>query len=229
MTELTYRDDIKQISVAYSHLGHRFLLGDVETARFLYGNAWRESPPLIKTISQLQLCLTAAEIEKDAAGVYCDEFLYYWGMIGIGEVSRLISKDIGAAMICFKKIIKNIPKAEARLAFIGLLVSEEPNKSENNVARLEVLRHWASKKDFFSWIVLSKIIFYQFLEEKQEDNFEPPIRVLRLLTSPCQMGHPVAIKFYNEMVDHMVSIGASNAYYKHIDESCIVTDSLYDL
>ena len=234
MPELACMDDITQISVAYSYLGHRFLSGDVEIAKFLYGNAWKERPPLIKTISQLQSCLTAVEIEEDTTGIYCDEFLYYWGMVCIGEVSPLIFKDLGTAEICFKRILKTIPKAEARLAFIGLLVSEEFNKSERNVARIEVLRKWANKKDYFSWIALSKIIFYQFLEEnlaqEQEDTIQQlPIRALHLLTLPCQKGHPVAIKFFNEIVGCMASIGGSNVCDKQIDESSIITDILYDI
>ena len=229
MTGLTCMDDITQISAAYSYLGNNFLSGDVETAKFLYGNAWKESPPLIKTISQLQYCLTAVEIEEDTTGIYGDEFLYYWGMICIGEVSNLISKDLGAAEICFKRIIKTIPKAEARLAFIGMLVSEELNKSERNVARIEILRKWANKKDFFSWIVLSRIIFYQFLKEEQEDGLKLPIRALRLLTLPCQKGHPVAIKFFNEIVGYMAGIGVPNACEKRIDKSFVIADTLYDL
>ena len=38
MTGLACMDDITQISVAYSYLGHRLLSGDVEIAKFLYGN-----------------------------------------------------------------------------------------------------------------------------------------------------------------------------------------------
>ncbi len=115
------------------------------------------------------------------------------------------------------------------MAFIELLLSEEINKSENNVARLEVLRKWASKKDYFSCVALSKIIFFQYLQERQEDNFDAPLRNLQLLVSPCQYGYPVAIRFYNEMMKHLAELNVPNDSGKHIDESHIAAHSLYDL
>jgi len=211
MVEFAFMNDIAQISAAYSYLGNRFLLGDVEIAKFLYGNAWKESPPLIRTISQLQFRLTAVEIEDDTKGIYDKEFLYYWGMLCIGEVSRLFSDDLVAATLCFKKISKTVPKAEARLAYIELLITEEPYKSEKNVRRLEILRKWAGKRDFFSMIVISKIIYYQFLSEKQTDNPELPLKALRLLELPCQKGHPVAIKFLNEIQANRVILDQIDA------------------
>jgi hypothetical protein len=217
--------DFSRISDAYSYLGHSFLSGNVEVAKLLYGNAWKESPPLIKTIEQLQYCLTAAEIEKDTTGIYGNEFLYYWGMICIGEVSRLIFKDLETAEICFRKILKTVPEAEARLAFIDLLTTNEPCKNESNVEKLDILRKWAGKQDFFSMIVLSKIVYYAFWDEEQTDNRELPMRALRLLELPCQKGHPVAIKFYNAMLD---TIGTPAALRIKMDVSHMNTDVLYD-
>jgi hypothetical protein len=226
MTEFVNMNDLSRISDAYSYLGHKFLSGNIEVAKFLYGNAWKESPPLIKTISQLQYCLTAAEVKKDTTGIYCNEFLYYWGMICIGEVSRLIVKDLGTAKICFKKIIKAVPKAKARLAFIELLLTDEPHKSDSNVERIDTLRKWAGKQDFFSSIVISKIIYSQFLCEEQADNPEQlPILALRLLSLPCQRKHPVAIKFHNEMLDY---ISTPDALSMKINESHLNKDILYD-
>jgi len=198
---------ILALSLAYSCLGQRCLNGDIEAVKFLYSNAWQESPSHIKTIANLQNCLTGAEIEKDATDVYSNEFLYYWGMVNIGELTRLIAKDLGTAEICFNKIKSAVPKAEARLAYINLLVSDEPNKSDSNVNRLDTLRQWAGRQDYFSSIALSKIIYYQFLLEKQPDSTEQPIRAMQLLERPRSMGHPVAVKFFDEIVLHMDTQG----------------------
>ena len=225
MNEFFSINNSSQISDAYSYLGHRFLSGDIEVAKYLYGHAWLESPPLIKTIRQLQYCLTAAEIEKDTTGIYCNEFLYYWSMICIGELSDLICKDLETAEMCLKKVMKDIPKVKARLAFIELLRTTAPYKNESNVERLHILRTWAGRQDFFSSIVLSKVIYYSFLKEEQTDNFKMPIRALHLLEAPCQKGHPVAIKFRNEMLDR---IGTSSAMSMKLDKSYMNIDVSYD-
>ena len=201
-----------RISVMYSYLGQRCLSGDVNAVKFLYGRSWEESPPLIRTISQLQNCLTAVEIVDDTTGRYDNEFLYYWGMLCIGEVSRLVFDDLGTAIICFEKVSKAVPKAEARLAYIELLITQEPYKSEKNVRRLDILRKWAGKRDFFSMIVISKIVYYQFLCETQTDNFELPLKTLSLLELPCQKGHPVAIKFLNKILANMATFDLPDAY-----------------
>ena len=197
-------------SVLYSYLGHRCLSGDVEALKFLYSNAWEEKPALIRTICELQLRLASVDIDKDTSGIYTTEFLYYWGMICLGEVSRLIPKDLITAADCFKRIETAIPKVESRLAYIELLITDEPNKSKDNTKKLEKLRRWAQKEDLFSRIVLSKIIFSQFLKEKQEDDPNPPILSVRLLDIPCQKGHPVALKFFKEAGDYLASTGVSS-------------------
>ena len=156
---------ISHISAAYSYLGYKFLSGDVKVVKYLYGHAWMESPPLIKTINQLQYCLTAEEIEKDTTGIYCTEFLYYWGMICIGELSGLICKDLETAEVALKRTINTMPKANARLAFIELLKTNAPHKSESNIKRLDILRKAAGSQDLFSKIALSKISYYSFLVE----------------------------------------------------------------
>lgn len=228
MMELTNERDLLFISIVYSYLGQMVLSGDVEALKYLYGNAWQESPPLIRTISQLQCCLTAVEIENDTTNVYNDEFLYYWGMICIGEISQLIFKDLGTAEICFKKSKKAAPQAEARLAFIGLHKSDEFNKSDSNIKRLEILRTYANKRDFFSSIVLAKIIYYQFLDEQGSDTTELPTKALRLLASPCQYGHPVAIKLYNSMRENMTQENAPDISCGKISNLHACTSILYD-
>ena len=216
------------LSVAYSCLGQRCLNGDVEAVKFLYSNIWLESPPHIKTIAHLQNCLTGAEIEKDATGIYCNEFLYYWGMANIGELSRLIAKDLGTAEICFNKIRSAVPKTEARLAYVSLLISDEPNKSDSNVTRLDTLRQWAGRQDYFSSIALSKIIYYQFLLEKPPDSPEQPIRAIQLLELPRSMGHPVAVKFFNEIVMHMDTQGVCDCKDIHSIAARAKSSILYD-
>lgn len=64
----------EKISVAYSYLGKLLLEGNVEVVKFLYGNLWEESPPLIRTVSELQECLTSKKI-YDSKGLYSPEFL----------------------------------------------------------------------------------------------------------------------------------------------------------
>lgn len=218
-------EDIAQISFFYSYLANCILRGNVEAVKWIYGNAWKESPPLIKTISTLQEILTADVIEKDTGGIYSNEFLYYWGMINIGELSKLIVKDLATAGICFSKIQKVCPKVRPRLAFIELLDTDEPAKSDDNVARINVLQQWAGKQDFFSMIIIAKILFSRYLEEGQADNGELPIRLCRLLAPPCQKGHPVAIRFWNEVIDY---INPPVAMDMQISESRMDEDVLYD-
>lgn len=189
---------IEKNSIAYSYLGRRVLDRDVEAARFLYGNIWEESPPLIRTISDLQECLTIEAINENTDS-YSSEFLYYWGMTCLGEQSPLIAKELKIAKACFHAIKDAVPHAEARLAYIELLQSTEPARSDSNVRKLAILRKWASKMDLFSRIILAKISFYSFLCEEQTENSGPPIKTLKLLELPLQMGHPVAIRFLNDI------------------------------
>lgn len=232
--------NIDQIEKAGSMLGHKILSGDVSALRLLYGNIWREEPPLIKMISQLQESITAVEIKRDTIGKYFSEYLYYWGMTCLGEQSPLIYKDLGAAENCFKKICSTVPNADARLAYIELLKSDEPSKSERNVQHIDTLRRWAGKQDFFSRIVLSKIVFYQFLDEYEAEsfgsspkgldeaeihNFELPLKALQLLQLPCQYGHPVAVRFWNEALDY---IGTPAALKQKIDAAYMNENLLYD-
>lgn len=218
--------EMERTSAVYSRLGRFFLDGSVEVAKFFYKSCWGERPPLIRTITDLQGHLTAVEVEKDKAGKYSAEFLYYWAMTCIGEQSPLIFKDLGTAEVCLKKILPNVPIAEARLAYIALLRSTEPAKSENNVVRLDVLRRWANKNDLFSRIVLAKIVFYSFLQERQtadpENNPEPPLYALRSLDLPCRKGHPVAIRFWNDVCACLENPG------NRFDERSINDDVLLD-
>lgn len=222
-------EDIVLFGLLYSYLGSKLLQGYIEVVEFLYKYAWKESPPLIRTISQLQEHLTSVEVEDDTEGIYNAKFLYYWGMLCLGESSNLIFKDLGTAETCFLKIKDAVPLAEARLAYINLLRSNEPAKSYNNIARLETLRKWANRHDLFSIIALAKISFYAFLEENREEdqicNCGLPLKTLHLLELPCQEGHPVAINFWNRILD---DIGTQEAMNSHIPESRIWADILLD-
>lgn len=220
----TYMEEVMRESQKYSYWGHRILSGDVVVLKNLYGRIWEELPVLIRMLSQLQISLTSVEIENDKEGVYSPEFLYYWGMLCIGEQSRLIPKDLETAESCFEKICRMVSKAEARLAYVELLKSDEPAKGARNVERIDTLRRWAGRGDIFSSIVLAKIIFYQYLVDYNDNILELPTRVLRLLDYPCQKGHPVAIRFYNAVME---CIGTPEAM-ERIEESNIWPDCLWD-
>lgn len=214
-----------EISIMLSYLGYLFLNGNIDSIKYLYQNIWMESPPLVRTISELQDCLTSAEIENDRGKLYSAEFLYYWAMTCIGEQSPLIFKDLGTAKACLESIQRIVPMAQARLAYIELLQSTESARSSENVARMDVLRRWANKHDLFSRIVLAKIIFYSFLQEAKEveaDVHTMPLRVKQLLEFPCQQGHPVAIRFWNDVCSF---IGAPGAM---LDASHVNPDVLFD-
>lgn len=231
--------NIDQIKKAGSMLGHKILSGDISALKLLYSNIWQENPPLIKLVSQLQEVITAHEIWSNIIGKDSPEFLYYWGMTCLGEQSSLIYKDLGAAENCFRKIKGIVPNADARLAYIGLLKSGGPIKSDRNVRRVDRLRRWAGKHDFFSMIVLAKIAFYQFLNEYKLESFEStkepdeadiqsselPLKTLQLLQLPCQYGHPVAVRFWNEALDYM---GTPAALKQKIDAAYMNGELLYD-
>lgn len=191
-------------------------------------------------IGLLQDCITSVEIEADCGAIYNHEFLYYWGMTCLGEQSTLVYKNIDIARNCFKKIKGIVPNAEARLAYIGLLGSDEPTKSEDNVKRIDTLRRWARKQDLFSRIVLARIVFDQFLKELEENDSEVshgnisvqeemgvelPLRAIQLLKLPCNLGHPVAVKFWNEAVEY---IGSPSALKWKLDDACINAATLCD-
>lgn len=146
-------------------------------------------------------------------------------MVCIGEQSPLIFKDLGTAETCLKMIQHTAPIAKARLAYIGLLRSTEPARSDANVARLEVLRIWANDHDLFSRIALAKIAFYSYLQEAEAAETEVhamPLRVKQLLELPCQQGHPVAIRFWNDVCSFIEAPGAM------LDASHVNADVLYD-
>lgn len=222
LREMIAMSDIARLSIAFSYLGKLVLDGNVEAVKFLYGNIWGESPPLIRTIGELQGCLTSVEVEHDMDRLYSTEFLYYWAMICIGEQSPLIFKDLGTAEACFKIIWHAVPMVEARLAYIELLKTTDPAKAECNVARLDVLRRWANKHDLFSRIVLAKISFFSFLQEELNGADELPVRMMQLLELPCQLGHPVAIRFWNDMCSYLGNPRAM------LDARLINADILYD-
>lgn len=220
-------NDIPSVSRLCSFVGRKVLSGNVEAVKGLYGSVWKESIPLIKTITLLQENITAVEIERNEENKYCTEYLYYWGMLCLGEQSTLIVKDLGTARACFEKIAGIIPGTDARLAYIELLRSQEPTKSDNNLERINVLREWAGKGDLFSRIVLAKIIFSHFLDNRADESSKFPIRILRLLELPCQKGHPVAIRFWNEALDYVNTVTCSVAGLR-IEKAKIEASTLYD-
>lgn len=152
-------------------------------------------------------------------------------MVCLGEQSPLVVKNLGTAETCFQKIKKAVPRVEARLAYIDLLKSPEPTKNECNIHRLEILRQCANRqRDLFSMIILARICFYNFLEEHQKIAPDAPItsvptKVVRLLELPCQQGHPVAIRFWNEM---LTCIGTPEAVDMRLPETRIRPQVLLD-
>lgn len=210
----------------FSLLGSLVLAGNVDAVRFLFLNAWTESPPLLRTIRQLQLELAATEFQQDQVGKYSAEFLYCWSMLCIGELSPLITRDLRTAKFCLQKVTGIIPQARARLAYIGLLSSTEPKASMRNVAHIETLRKWACKRDLFSLIVLSKISFESFLDENDGQIFELPSRTVGLLQLPLSVGHPVAVRFWNDMLAY---INTPEALQQQIPWDCVRFESLDDL
>lgn len=219
--------DVMRLSNILSYVGWRIINGNTEAIRYLYGMIWKESPPLIRLISQLQDCITSVEIENDSDGVYSDEFLYYWGMINLGDQSSLIAKNLYVAETCFQKIKKTFPLAEARLAYIGMMLSEEPAIDHQNVTRLDVLRRWANKQDLFSMIVLARICFFRFLDEQDDEEhigcLELPQKAITLLQVPCYKGNPVAIRLWNDIHSY------TGNFSRMINESRINPYCLYDI
>lgn len=60
--------------------------------------------------------------------------------------------------------------------------------------RIDRLRQYAGRQDFFSQIIIAKIIFYHFIDEQKNDVIsELPLKVWQYLERPCYLGHPVAI------------------------------------
>lgn len=220
---------VEQISLIYSYLGYLCISeGNVKAIKALYGHSCYEEPPLIETINLLQLHLTAAEIHYDTKKKYSDEFLYYWGMICLGETSRLIVRNLATSKACFNRIEKAVPKAEARLAFIELLKSTEPHKCDNNTRRLYILQKWARTQDAFSKIVLAKIVYDSYLREEDMDVHKLPTLALDLLGRPCKMGHPVAVKFNNAILDNLAGVGITEAFDRRIGNSRTNINMLYD-
>lgn len=149
-------------------------------------------------------------------------------MICLGETSRLVVKDLETSTVCFEKIIKSVPKVEARLAFIELLTTTEENKSIVNSRRLAILQKWAGHGDIFSMIVLSKIVYDSYLSDKPSEDIALPTLVLNLLDKPCKLRHPVAVRFYLEMKDNMNGIDAPYGSGRKLSNSIIDIDILYD-
>lgn len=218
--------DREQLELLYSMLGHKILSGDEDALEYLYVSAWRESPALLRIISLLQQNLTASDIAKAEDGRYSTKFYYYWGMLNLGEQSSLIFKDTDIAQNCFDKIRSVVPQVDARLAYIGLLNSDEPANSDENVRRIDRLRQYAGRQDFFSQIIIAKIIFYHFIDEQKNDVIsELPLKVWQYLERPCYLGHPVAIRFWNELLAY---IGTPVAMNWRLGDIQIREDLLYD-
>lgn len=218
--------DREQLELLYSMLGHKILSGDEDALEYLYVSAWRESPALLRIISLLQQNLTASDIAKAEDGRYSTKFYYYWGMLNLGEQSSLIFKDTDIAQNCFDKIRKVVPQVDARLAYLGLLNSDEPANSDENIRRIDRLRQCAGRQDFFSQIIIAKIIFYHFIDELKNDVIsELPLKVWQYLERPCYLGHPVAIRFWNELLAYIGTPVAMNRRLRNVQ---IRADLLYD-
>ncbi len=220
--------DRERLELLYSMLGHKILSGDEDALEYLYVRAWRESPALLRIISLLQQNLTASDIAKAEDGRYSTEFYYYWGMLNLGEQSSLIFKDTDIAQNCFNKIRSVVPQVDARLAYIGLLNSDEPANSDENVRRIDRLRQCAAgRQDFFSQIIIAKINFYHFIEEQERNDeiSELPTKMWHFLELPCCLGHPVAVRFWNELLAY---IGTPEAMNWRLGNIQIRENLLYD-
>lgn len=219
--------DKGQIEILYSALGYKIFCGDVMALKYLYSNAWKESPAVLKVISLLQQNITANDIIKAEEEKYSKEFYYYWGMLNLGEQSDLVFKDTDIAVNCFNKTKDILPQVDARLAYIGLLNSSEPASSEENVSRIDRLRQYAGKQDLFSQIALARIVFSRFIDDWDEDEevSELPLKVWQYLERPCLLGHPVAVRFWNETLDY---IGTPAALNQKINTSHMDGALLYD-
>ena len=216
---------ICKISNCFSILASNSLDGDAEALKYLYKNAPHENPPLLRTIQVLQDNLQTAILTESFPHKYSIEFLYYLAMICIGETTPLIIRNLGLAKLCLKMIKDSCPQAQARLAYIHLLESSEPAKSEENIYSLSILQQWACSHDFFSLIVLARISFDRFLDECNEHPLCLPAKAVQLLARPCHMGHPVAVRFWNDMLEF---IGTPEALEKMISAASVNTDSLLD-
>lgn len=192
----------ESIGIMCSVLGQRILLGDTDALKALFVASLEEYAALIRVVTDVQSLLTGVEIHGDNAGCYSNEFLFYLAMLYVGDTSELITKDLGTAKICLEKVRNATPLAAVRLNYISLLESDEPDSSDVNLARIEVLRKAAALHDWHSQVVLSKIAFYQFLREYEGEEFtteELPTLAIRLLQPPCQGGYPLAWKFLQQM------------------------------
>ena len=222
----------EQIGRLYSYLGFKCLQGDVEAMKFLYSNIHLEHPPVIETVNLLQYNISPIDIIEDNKGVYNNKWLYYWGMTCLRELSDLTEQRLDISEVCFEKIQKDVPKAEARLAYIKLLKSGDPTKEDENVRNIRLLKKWAGRKDIFSMIVLARITHHSFISKK--DPAEPGLSqtAIHLLVHPCQMGHPVAIRLWNEIMESYDRENSGQFYVgmsdKFIEESRINANILYD-
>ena len=198
----------------------------------MYKESCFNKPPVIDTVNSIQLGITKTEIEEDALSRYSNEFLYYWGMICLGEQSHFIYRNLSTSKACFSKIKSEVHKARSRLAYIRLLETKEPNNEAKNVKCIETLRKWAGKGDVFSRIALTKISYG--MSSKIDSVDEPAIsnHVQALIKPPCQVGHPVAIRFFNSVIEDAVNSGDGKSYKsfipKYLDECNIDTNALYD-
>lgn len=219
--------DRKLVEMPYSILGFRIFSGDVYALRYLYGQVWKEMPVVLKIISLLQQNITANDIIKAADGKYSTEFYYYWGMLNLGEQSRLVFKDTNISENCFNKIKTKKLLVDARLAYVELLKSNEPVGSEENIERIDRLRQCAGRQDLFSQIAIARIVFYQFINEceKDEINSELPLKIWQYLERPCHLGHPVAMRFWNEI---MTYLGTPMAMNRRMEMTRANSDILYD-
>ena len=218
--------DRERLELLYSMLGHKILSGDEDALEYLYVRAWRESPALLRIISLLQQNLTAGDIAKAEDGRYSTEFYYYWGMLNLGEQSSLIFKDTDITQNCFNKIRSVVPQVDARLAYLGLLNSDESANSDVNVRRIDRRRQCAGRQDFFSQIIIVKIIFYHFIDEQENAEIsEIPLKVWQYLERPCYLGHPVAVRFWNELLAY---IGTPEAMNWRLGNIQIRENLLYD-
>jgi len=185
--------NMQNLGILYSGLVKKCIeYGDVEAIKFLYtAVAHPDNFSAIHAVNAVGFNIIVAKL-KD----FNSEYLYYLGMVFLGEISVYIAPNLNLAKECFKLAKLKIPKAEARLAYLEL---KEAELLYSNIVyeNMIILQNWASR-DLFSSVILAKIKLFEHLKSDELTTLPP--NVLYFLTPPLKAGHPLAIQLFEEIV-----------------------------
>ena len=185
--------NMQNLGILYSSLVKKCIeYGDVEAIKFLYtAAAHPDNFSAIHAVNTVGFNIIVAKL-KD----FNSEYLYYLGMVFLGEISVYIDPNLNLAKECFKLAKLKIPKAEARLAYLEL---KEAELLYSNIVyeNMIILQNWASR-DLFSSVILAKIKLFEHLKSDELTTLPP--NVLYFLTLPLKAGHPLAIQLFEEIV-----------------------------